>query len=116
MLKFIGTKKYNTQTARLISRAGDQELYRKRGGEFFLALPGENKIVPMSYDEASIWMAEHMDPEAAAAVFSGGKPQTTCFTLSGEAMESLKRMAADQGKPMSKVAEDAILAYAGGEP
>lgn len=111
MEKIIGTKRYNTETARLIGRAGGEEMYRKRGGEFFLA--SEGKITPMPFGPAKAWIEEHLDPAAASAVFAAPENQsaTVTYRLSGEAIEMLQRLAAQQGTSMSAIVEDAIRAY-----
>lgn len=96
MVKIIGGKKYNTDTAEAVGQYdnglgyGDfkhlmETLYKKRTGEFFLygqggpmtqyAEPVGNmradgeKIIPLTFEEAQKWAEEHMDAEEYEAVF-----------------------------------------------
>lgn len=88
MRKVINGKKYDTNTAKWIGwyshlpasdfRHVSETLYRKRTGEFFLhgsggpmtdyrkrcqdgSWIGDDKIVPMTHDEAKEWAKEHLD-------------------------------------------------------
>lgn len=100
MKKLIDRKRYDTEHARLIYRAEKQtaageicreSLYRKRTGEFFLHLSGavsagsrcigiaegtEERIVPVSFRDALIWMNTEAEPEAFARVFDAKRGET----------------------------------------
>lgn len=113
MKKIIGSKKYNTETAKQVgepwSPAGfgpsdfewyEETLYRKRTGEYFLCgqggpmsryaeaygqsgWTGGERIMPLSYDQAKDWAEQHMDADAYIAAF--GDP--------GEGGDGLAQMA-----------------------
>ena len=96
MKKIIGGKKYDTETAKQVSKtwsAGEgslgwteETLYRKKTGEYFLhgeggpqtryaeaygqsGWTGGERIMPLTYDEASEWAEQHMDADAYIAAF-----------------------------------------------
>lgn len=101
MKKIINGKMYNTDTAELIASDGwgsksdfkhyDEELYRKKTGEFFLWGEGGplsryaepdgsghgwysgSKIIPLDEEEAREWMEEKASTEKYIEVF--GEPE-----------------------------------------
>lgn len=110
MKKIIGSKKYDTETAKQVGEtwsAGEgslawteETLYRKRSGEYFLfgeggamsryaeevgqsSWSGGERIMPLTYTEAKDWAERHMDADAYIAAF--GDP--------GEGGDGLAQMA-----------------------
>ena len=80
--KIVGGKKYDTGTAKCIGYYTNSEveiydfafetLYLKKTGEFFLHKWGEFQgyvILPMTVEEAKVWMEEHESVEAYEAAF-----------------------------------------------
>lgn len=129
MKKIIQGKLYDTDKAKMVAGYSapcgrsdfhyyEEELYRKRTGEFFLygyghadskyGKPcGQNEwcageqIVPITYDDAQAWMEEHGSAEQYAAVF--GVPSDDDGTVvlglavSAQAAAKLKQEAARRG-------------------
>lgn len=110
MKKIIGSKKYDTETAKQVGEtwsAGEgglawtqETLYRKRSGEYFLfgeggamsryaeevgqsSWSGGERIMPLTYTEAKDWAEQHMDADAYISAF--GDP--------GEGGDGLAQMA-----------------------
>ena len=97
MVKIIGGKKYNTDTAEKVGGywnglsprdfgSCSETLYKKRTGEFFLygeggpmtkyrvcidsnSWSGGEKIIPMTFDEARQWAEEHLGTDEYEAAF-----------------------------------------------
>lgn len=93
-----------------------EELYRKRNGEYFLygeggaasayskACPGgvcgSESIVPLDLDEAEEWAQEHLSAEKYEAAFgpvSEGGSVLIAVNVSEEAAERLNRVAEEKG-------------------
>lgn len=97
MKKIINSRLYDTDTATSIGEAdngrypGDahyvyEELFRKKGGEFFLFCEGGalstycemcdgsrikgSTIMPLSDDDARAWVAEHLSPETYLSLWA----------------------------------------------
>lgn len=97
MKKIINGKMYNTETARLVGEYDsnyprndfnwfEEELYRKRTGEFFLygngnamspytescgdnSWCGSQEIIPYTEDEARRWVGKHLDADTYVELF-----------------------------------------------
>lgn len=82
MKKIINGKLYNTETAERIGRWGknlpgndfnycQKDLYRKKTGEFFLAVDfyGGERITPLTEAEAREWVENHLDADKYIAIF-----------------------------------------------
>lgn len=120
MKTVIDGKVYDTDTARLVKQAdftvadgtrGQQALYCRRDGSFFLMLSGarskgtaviglpeirEPHIVPLSYDSAMLWMTFEATAEEYSAVFPGAPdPSNASMTvwLSAESAAKLRQAA-----------------------
>jgi hypothetical protein len=115
MFKRIGTKRYDTAAATLVATCSHassyEELYRKRSGEYFLHTgSGEgDDIKPLTYDQVGEWEAKN---HKIIELYSHYQPDTRSnltLSLSGEAIRDLRRMASEQGKPMSQIVEEMIL-------
>ena len=107
-----------------------EELYRKKTGEFFLygeggplsrysestgqnEMSGGERIMPLSYHEAQDWAERHLDGDDYDKIFGApdesDERRTIALSLSAVAAETLKRLASEQGRPMSQIVEDMIL-------
>ena len=129
MKKIIGGKVYDTEKAKKVAswyssyarndfHYYEEELYKKKTGEFFLygegnaASPysrscgqnewcGGEKIVPMTFAEAQEWAEKHLDGDEYSAIF--GEPDedaedvTLGIAVSAEAAAKLRRAAAENG-------------------
>lgn len=96
MKKIIGGKRYDTETAEYIGEGNngyqctdfhwfEESLYRKRTGEFFLhgeggplskyaravgsTRYGDEKLVPITLDEAKAWVEEYLDADDYERLF-----------------------------------------------
>lgn len=146
MKKIINGKVYDTRTAEQVGSFSrcfgdfsdyDEELYRKRTGEFFLygsggpmspysRATGQNSwsggegIRPLTYAEAQEWAEEALDADDYVAIFgdpgegdaADEKRQVTLY-LTDTTIAKIKRAAAQGGQSMSgwiEAAVDAALA------
>ena len=139
MNKVIKGRRYDTETAKEVAstywgRPGDFEyfeetLFRKSNGEFFLygqggALSayrertGENewgggeKITPLTNRAAQEWAEKNLSGDECESIF--GKTEENkvkkTFSISAEAEERLRKMAAFRKMNMSEVLEELIMA------
>lgn len=79
MRKVLNGKNYNTATAKVVGGWKgssddywyEETLHQKRGGEFFLHARGkiEERIVPLTYDEAREWASKNLDADECKALF-----------------------------------------------
>ena len=139
MIKIIGGKRYDTSTASRIAQHAEgspkeptyciEVLYRKRGGEYFLHGSGgassrysraegnsgwaaSERIMPLSYDEASKWAMTHMEKAAYDREF--GTPPENAPTvmlsvrISAASKARLDRKAQELGVTRAKIIEDLI--------
>lgn len=104
-----------------------ETLYQKRTGEFFLhgeggaaskyaesagqnEWTGGSKLIPLSFEKAKKWAEEHLDADTYEAVFGEIEESTdrltVTFSLPTDAVEILKRMAAQTGKAQSDIIAD----------
>ena len=129
MKKIIEGKVYSTEKAKKVAswyssyarndfNYYEEELYKKKTGEFFLygegnaASPyrrscgqnewcGGEKIVPLTFKEAQEWAEKHLDGDEYCAIF--GEPDedaedvTLGIAVSAEAAAKLRRAAAENG-------------------
>jgi hypothetical protein len=129
MKKIINGKVYDTEKAKKVAswyssyarndfHCYEEELYKKKTGEFFLcgegnaASPysrscgqnewcGGEKIVPMTFKEAQEWAEKHLDGDDYCDIF--GEPDedaedvTLGIAVSAEAAAKLRRAAAENG-------------------
>lgn len=141
MKKIINGKVYSTDTAKRVAiyysnYAGNdfhyyqEELYRKKTGEFFLygsgnaASPysercgmnewcGGSKIVPLSFKEAQEWAEKHLDGEEYCDIF--GEPDEDAedvllgVRVSAAAAHKLKELSMVTGRSQNKIIEEMIL-------
>lgn len=142
MKKIIGGKVYDTETAQKMagySNGGgwrdfkhvEETLYRKKTGEYFLhgeggpmtryAEPqGQNswssgeRIMPMTYQEATAWAEEHLDGDEYERIFGevveDESQVVTTMRLTASTVERLKRRAAAEGKGIAELAEELLAA------
>lgn len=108
----------------------EETLYRKKTGEYFLhgeggpmtryaeasgqnSWSGGERIMPMSYKEAIAWAAEHLDGDEYEEIFGkiveDGTRKNVTFSLSVTAIETLRRMADENGKSISETLEQLIV-------
>lgn len=127
MIKRIGTKDYNTNTAKRIAEFSSgtlsqkdyqhEELYRKRSGEYFLYCESKQEIIPFTYKRAKDWLKEavnkdqHLHKIYESEFRNSDKEniEPTYITLSLEAKHKLRRLANEKGQTISKVIENLIL-------
>ena len=138
MKKIINGKVYDTQKAECVGKwnnglAGfdwcEEELYRKRTGEFFLfgqgsarsryakscgdnEWSGGGKIIPMSYQAAQKWAEDKLNAEQYEAIFGAVQEDdsrvTVTLSLSASSVERAKRAAAQAGISLSSYIEGLI--------
>ena len=122
MLKVIRGRKYNTATAHEVGYETVEEgygyvnrtLYRKRTGEYFLAVEynymvdgvDPDYIKPLTGEEASEWAQEHLDVDTYEKEFGEVVEDRTSvamtLNLPRQEYEKLKGLALDAGMPVSK--------------
>lgn len=140
MKKIINGKVYDTEKAKKVAswyssyarndfHYYEEELYRKKTGEFFIygegnaASPysrscgqnewcGGEKIVPMTFKEAQEWAEKHLDGDEYCEIF--GEPDEDAedvllgIRVSAQAAAKLKRISAETGKAQNKIIEELI--------
>jgi hypothetical protein len=143
MNKVIGGKRYSTETAKKVAEWENtdnrddshwykEELFRKKNGEFFIhgqggkeskyrratgidSWVGDEKIVPLKYDEAKKWGEEALDQDKFQSIFgdpAAGEPSVvTSFSLSKVVMLKLKRAAGDRQMTISQVIDGLVNKY-----
>lgn len=139
MKKIINGKVYDTETAERVAwwdndyRPGDfayveEELYRKKTGEFFLYGSGGphtqyaewhgnsggsgERIIPLTYEEATKWAEEKLDGDDYEKIFGevsedDSKVKVT-FNISGTAADKLRRSADKAGLSLSEYLDKVI--------
>lgn len=121
MKKIIKGKVYDTDTAVRIGGFNDnpintidEDLYRKKTGEFFLkhwdAWNGSS-IHPISYSEAQEWAEKHLDVDDYIQVF--GEPeesgcQQVCISLDKAVIAKVKKDAGSSGLTVSEYISNLI--------
>ncbi len=140
MKKIINGKVYDTNTAKELGSYGnggtwrdfghwEETLYRKKTGEYFLhgeggpmtryaEAQGQNqwsggeRIMPMTYQEATQWAEEHLSgdeyEEIFGAVVEDDTKRVVTYNLTVTAAEKLRRMAEQQGVSASELLESLI--------
>ena len=145
MKKIIGGKKYDTETAKQVGEpwsAGEgnlgwteETLYRKKTGEYFLHGEGGpqtryaeaygqsgwtrgERIMPLTYDEASEWAEQHMDADAYIAAFGdpgeGGYSEglaQMAVRIPESTMAYLDRMVSATGRGKAELVAEAMQRY-----
>ncbi len=119
MKKVIHNRVYDTSTA--IQKGSwesgplTESLYRKKVGEFFLyrataGVKPEEKLLPLSLDEARKWAADHLPDEDQQQLFAATTNQLFHLSayLSPEAGAKLRRIAAESGQTISATLTDLI--------
>ena len=139
MKKIIRGKLYDTSTAKEIAeyrdlcggdKAVNEQLYRKRSGEYFLngsggaaskyatlgasGWVGGSAIVPLSYEQARRWAEEHLSADEYAALFGepsqdDGTKQAVSYSLSAAAVQRAKREASKRGISVSEYVDKLIM-------
>lgn len=141
MKKIINGKRYDTEAAEKVAEAysnlarndfgyWEEELYRKRTGEFFLygwggpasrysktaglnSWSGCEKIRPLTIEEAQKWAEENLDGDDYEAIFGEvtelEEKKTVALSLSLAAIDQMKRKAAAEGITFSEYVERLIL-------
>lgn len=137
MKKIIKGKKYDTDTATYIARYThsnrsdfsyyEEDLYRKRTGEYFLcgeggpaskyaeaaglnSWIGGTRIMPLTYKDALAWGEKHMTAEEFESEFGEieetGEKRMVAISITVTAHDSLKRAAQDRGISVSALIEE----------
>jgi len=133
MKKIINGKMYDTETAKEVASCyhGDgprdfrhysESLYKKRTGEYFLAgeggpmshyavtvgqnsWSGGEKIIPLTYSEATEWAEHEMDADEYQAEFgpvSEGERVTLSISLPADVADRIRKAAAAEGISVSE--------------
>ena len=142
MKKIISGKVYDTETAKRLawwenmadsSNFGycSEELYRKKTGEYFLFGEGGpmskyvervgpnswgwgERIMPMTYREATAWAEEHLDGDKYEEIFGEVQEDDSKvmanMRLSASTVELLRRKAAEQGRGIADLADELLAA------
>lgn len=140
MKKIISGKIYDTETAELVgswSNAGswrdfshiEEELYRKRTGEFFLhgeggpmtqyaratgqnSWSGGERIMPTSFAEAREWAEKHLDGDEYEKIFGEVVEDETMvlvsYKLPRHIDERIKRESQERGIPQAQVVAEVL--------
>lgn len=117
MLKRIGNKIYNTETAKELVKQTHEVLYKKRTGEYFLYDKSEQQIIPFTYKQAKIWLRGLVDKDNNYAglynhefgTLNNKKIASTHLDLSREAKRKLQRLAYEKGVSITKLVEELIM-------
>lgn len=141
MKKIINGRRYDTEAAEKVAEAysnlarndfgyWEEELYRKRTGEFFLygwggpasrysksaglnSWSGGEKIRPLTIEEAQKWAEENLDGDEYEEIFGEvtelEEKKTVALSLSLAAIDQMKRKAAADGITFSEYVERLIL-------
>lgn len=133
MKKIINGKMYDTETAKEVAscyhgegprdfRHYSESLYKKRTGEYFLAgeggpmshyavtvgqnsWSGGEKIIPLTYKEATEWAEREMDADDYQAEFgpvSEGERVTLSISLPADVADRIRKTAAAEGISVSE--------------
>lgn len=137
MKKVIKNRLYNTETAERLGEYEPtpyrsdfhwfcEALYRTKSGNFFLhgdgnaaskysrscgqnEWCGDERIIPLTYDEAAEWAEEHLDGDGYISIF--GDPEESDdksdlhIQISSAAYTRLKQLAAKEGLTLAKAVE-----------
>lgn len=132
MKKIIGGKRYDTETAKLIGTGDngypcndfhwfEESLYLKRTGEFFLhgeggplskyvrsvgnTSYGDEKLVPITRDEAKEWVEKYLDAEDYEALFEVEEENSILYSvnLPASIYEEIKKQAEEKGVTMKDI-------------
>ena len=132
MKKIIGGRRYNTDTAKYIGSAQsncgvtdfkyfEEDLYQKKTGEFFLhgnggpaskyakeldgSMWGDEKIIPISLEEARAWGEKYLSPDEYEEVFVVEEEDSVLFSvlLPETLYAELKAEAEEKGVSMKEV-------------
>lgn len=106
MNKLAKGKRYNTETAVSIHKTGQEELFLKRTGEFFLTDWEREKITPLTQERAEDWVGKNC-PEAFEKIFGEkgeGKTRLTVY-LSGQIADGLKKATVERRITLSEMVE-----------
>lgn len=141
MFRVINGKRYDTEKAQKVAEAysslgrtdfgyWEEELYRKRTGEFFLygwggpasgysksigvnEWSGGEKIRPLTIEEAMEWAEKHLEGEEYEEIFGEvtetDEKKTVALSLSLAAIDKMKRSAAAAGVSFSDYVEELIM-------
>lgn len=122
MKKVIRGKVYDTSTAKKLgmrwigaelSRAGWEELYHKKTGEFFTLChsysDNSERIEPLTYEEAQRWAEEHLDGDDYISLFGEPEEDATKVALNiyirNDTAAKLKAEAGRQGVSIGELIE-----------
>ena len=140
MKKIINGKVYDTTTAKKLGKFSsygswndfnhyEEELYRKKTGEYFLygeggpmtryavssggnSWTGGEKIIPLTFSDAKAWAEEALDANEYEAIFGAVVEDETkrvvAYSISVTAIEKLKRAVSETGKTASDIIEELI--------
>ena len=141
MKKIINGKLYDTETAKCVGTwsnnrsrrdfsSCEEELYRKRTGEFFLygeggpmtkyakscgdnSWSGGEEIIPLTAAKAREWAEEHLDADDYAEIFGmpdegTGEKETMCVQLPADLMAKLRAGASEAGVSLTAHVESVL--------
>lgn len=140
MKKIIKGKVYDTETAKRLAfwenmadardpHRVEETLYRKKTGEYFVLgsgggltryaeaveqnrWTGGERIMPLSYEEATRWAEEHLDGDEYEAIFGAvvedDSRRNVTYSLTVGTAEKLRRAAAEAGIGLSDYVEQIL--------
>lgn len=140
MKKIINGRKYDTDTAQLVAEWSEgyssdfshveEELYRKRTGEYFLYgyggpmsryarrasdgnFTGGEEIMPLSYDTAREWAERHMDVDSYESEFGevdeSDEIVAVTVRISAAARTKLQRESSRTGESQADIVDRLIM-------
>ena len=110
MVKYIKGRVYDTVKARIVGSSGDQTLYRKRTGEYFLG--GDSKITVLTVNEAEAWAEEHLTTDEYDAAFGEIVEDESLthisYNIKAENAERIRRAMSETGKSGGAIIDELI--------
>ena len=97
MRSIIKGKLYNTDTAIKIGKFGEEELFRKKTGEFF-KYDTKIGVKPLTKEDAKIWVKKYLKEDIYISLFCGTREQKT-------ASDKLRKIREMTGYTQSKFAD-----------
>ena len=141
MKRVIRNKVYDTDTAQRLGEYAPnpyrsdfhyfcETLYRKKTGEFFLhgegnaaskysrscgqnEWCGDEKIVPLTYEDAQAWAEEHLDGDEYIEIFGepeeNGSTEVLSISMPASTAAKIRQLAGQEGKTLSAFIVDKAL-------
>lgn len=111
MEKLIKGRKYNTDTAKFVGVVGErQNLYVKRTGEFFLYFV-DDKIVPLSFDEAQKLVEDKLDKDVYDQLFNKTGTELISIEIDSKVVQNARKEAVKRNIRLNALCEEALRQY-----